>query len=328
MKLNRLLIVSLAIACILLQVGVFGAFYWWVIEVRHAQPPATLAVVFGSILWATILHAKRLAAPSGIERIANDTRPPVLYLRSFVEDDPEDLIVRLDLDYHSRERMVCDVLSEIGPVVAIGKPGETLPPLGAARVYVQDGGDWQMRFKELLGKAKLVVISGGATNGLLWEIKQVFDIFPSERVILLLPIMTRTGFTKKTIEKNKNKSNSYLFEKLRLASGVQVPSAIGNSYLLLFDKRRHAYVPEMLLHTRSYNFDLTGKILFAEAIRPYQCRLGIKLKPLNRLRAFVFYSPSILFFLAVILLTPFVLLLIILAIATAVVTVKHILNAW
>jgi hypothetical protein len=45
-------------------------------------------------------------------------------------------------DYYSEARTLEDVveiaLRQFGPVVAIGRPGESLPPTGAAREYVRN----------------------------------------------------------------------------------------------------------------------------------------------------------------------------------------------
>ena len=40
------------------------------------------------------------------------------------------------------EQELADILEHVGPVVAVGKPGEPLPELGAARLYVSHD-EWQ-----------------------------------------------------------------------------------------------------------------------------------------------------------------------------------------
>jgi hypothetical protein len=69
--------------------------------------------------------------------VRKDHRPPVVYLRSFKADE----VTRRGTifgDFQTEEEVLAEVLSEFGPVVAIGKPGEELPELGAARLYVRD----------------------------------------------------------------------------------------------------------------------------------------------------------------------------------------------
>jgi hypothetical protein len=57
------------------------------------------------------------------------------------------------------------VVSQFGPFVAIGKPGEALPPAGAARTYKSDN-PWQVRVLELIRSSKLVLMLAGSTEGL------------------------------------------------------------------------------------------------------------------------------------------------------------------
>ena len=76
---------------------------------------------------------------------------------SFVDDLLE---LAPKVEYFSRlfrkrltlEEFVVGRLMTLGPVVAIGKPGEALSPLGAAREYVHGPG-WQDRVRDLLGES-------------------------------------------------------------------------------------------------------------------------------------------------------------------------------
>lgn len=77
-------------------------------------------------------------------------------------------------------------MKEVGPFVAIGRPGEPLPELGAARVYVGDT-EWQDRVRQLMSSAQLVVLRGGGTAGLQWEVQNVFANVSPERIVFLLP---------------------------------------------------------------------------------------------------------------------------------------------
>ena len=81
------------------------------------------------------------------------------------------------------EQEMARILQRLGPVVAIGKPGEPLPELGAARLYVAHE-RWQERVGELMRAASLVVIRVGASAGVLWEIKQAPASVPHQRLVL------------------------------------------------------------------------------------------------------------------------------------------------
>lgn len=128
------------------------------------------------------------------EVLASDPRPPVVYLRSFGVDDQ--LLVTAGgrsarlagfVTYTasvSPEQEMAYIMDGIGPVVAIGKPGERLPELGAARLYVGDD-EWRRVVGELMIDAALVVIRAGETANLWWEIEEVMARCSPERVIIV-----------------------------------------------------------------------------------------------------------------------------------------------
>ena len=66
-----------------------------------------------------------------------DSRPHVLYLRSFQTDASTPFKV-LASGFTTEEEQLADVLRPLGEMVAIGRPGESLPTPGAARTYATD----------------------------------------------------------------------------------------------------------------------------------------------------------------------------------------------
>ena len=126
------------------------------------------------------------------ERLHADPRPPVLYLRSFRDDNQALLFdsgfrvfghaMRL-LSVASPEQELAWLLNGHGPVVAIGKPGEPLPELGAARLYVSHA-DWQRVVLDLMQRAALVVVRVGNSPGVAWEIEQALRTVPRQRLLL------------------------------------------------------------------------------------------------------------------------------------------------
>lgn len=128
--------------------------------------------------------AKRLAQPSVEELLEKDRRPHVLYLRSFGID----AVLRHTLggffQRGTEEEQLIAALKKIGPVVAIGKPGDHLPELGAARVYLDDS-VWQPEVTRLMDTAALVVLVLGPSGGLWWELKTVLARITPTRLIIL-----------------------------------------------------------------------------------------------------------------------------------------------
>ncbi len=76
------------------------------------------------------------------------------------------------------------LLERVGPMVAIGKPGERLPELGAARLYVDDE-SWKDTITALMRRAALVVIRAGNTTSLWWEVEQAMSLARPERVVIV-----------------------------------------------------------------------------------------------------------------------------------------------
>lgn len=105
---------------------------------------------------------------------------PVLYLRSF-DDDKAAAVFRGDL---TEEEQLVRALTPIGPVIAIGKPGESLPLAGAHRLYVTDD-RWQAEVASLMQRARLIVIRSGLTPGLAWELDTVLRLDTPSKLMLL-----------------------------------------------------------------------------------------------------------------------------------------------
>jgi hypothetical protein len=151
--------------------------------------PLAAFVVFLATLWPTYrLHARsdvetrrRGTAPLAPDRIVSLNQAPVLYLRSF-EDDQRASRLKGRL---TEEEHLASVLSQIGPFVAVGRPGEALPTVGASRVYLGDE-QWQPTVEELLRGARLVIIRTGRTAGLDWEVERAVRLLTPERLVLLV----------------------------------------------------------------------------------------------------------------------------------------------
>ncbi|MBL8963987.1 MAG: hypothetical protein KF787_01140 [Phycisphaeraceae bacterium] len=154
--------------------------------------------------------SKRFRAPTVEQTLARDPRPPVVYLRSFDLDSDISRTAQRRLNRHIpdvinrplegfaniaplkaidrwtgqtvEDRLVKE-LKRIGPVIAIGRPGETAPLPGATRLYVGD--DWQDRIHAMMKSASLVVIRPWISQGVLWEIKAALEICDPRRVVLI-----------------------------------------------------------------------------------------------------------------------------------------------
>jgi len=141
----------------------------------------TILQVTNKLGTGTYVTGMKLAAARAEDILEKDTRPPVLYLRSFLDD-------RIDTGHvvrKSQEQALASVFNHIGPFIAIGDPGDPLPELGAARLYV--GKEWKEVVEDLINRARLVVLRAGPTPGFWWEFEHVIRTSPPEKILVLIP---------------------------------------------------------------------------------------------------------------------------------------------
>jgi hypothetical protein len=142
--------------------------------------------------WFALWLRRRLAR-RGEQARRVDPRAPVLLLRSFGDDmlkvGAGEKWTRL-ADWHRRgmtfERVLTRELTPFGPVIAIGKPGESLAPLGAARDYVGDD-IWQDEVARRMTEARLVVFVVGESEGLAWELQRIHRLSLLHKLVLVFP---------------------------------------------------------------------------------------------------------------------------------------------
>ena len=125
-----------------------------------------------------------------------DRRDPVLYLRPFRYENMN--VISEHLGQWMRlgtispyrtvrlEEALASRLQRLGPFVAIGEPGETLPDIGAARAYF-DNAEWQTAVSGLIREARLICIMPGPGASVRWELEQVLRNEDVERSLIMLP---------------------------------------------------------------------------------------------------------------------------------------------
>ncbi|MFE7719307.1 hypothetical protein ACFU44_09715 [Nocardia rhizosphaerihabitans] len=139
--------------------------------------------------------AKRTLASAVPARFGrNTTYDDTLFLRSFNDDamrfrapNPNVGILGVfdGLTVRFEELMATLVASE-SPLVAIGKPGEPLPELGAVRTYVADD-EWQSAVEETAKRVDSIMLVAGVTDGLKWELTHLRKWGLAQKATVLLP---------------------------------------------------------------------------------------------------------------------------------------------
>lgn len=174
---------------------------------RFSVAPHVLA--FAEMLVGVVLLVGGVVALRSVRRRARrtvaqeraaDRRAPVLYLRSFDDDDlplpglPSARRPFLDaLSLRLREpfeEAVAWQLEAYGPVIAVGRPGRTLASLGAAREHLEDA-VWQPQVAQRMSEAAWIVVAIGSTPGLGWELRRVVADGHLAKTIFLTPPVPR-----------------------------------------------------------------------------------------------------------------------------------------
>ena len=214
---------------------------------------------------ALIIRVRKLAAVDAAALMEEDTRAPVLYLRSF-GDDGEGV-----MGHTSRaqgflaptvEEKLAAAMRHVGPFVAIGRPGETLPELGAARMYVSDD-HWQDEIVALMERAQIVLLRIGDTPGFWWEVQQVMERVEMARVVFFFPPGT-----------------GHLYPRFRQMAGEQIdallPENIGAAQFLYLDGggTPHFVEPRFSGVNRLGNSAVDA--MYLTAFRPVFERIGLK----------------------------------------------------
>lgn len=204
---RRLKWVGLFLILIGLAVAPSGFFIPFPAEASFCHFPTIILVigamaVFGGV--SQIRLSRQYLAPNAEQLLRKDSRPPIVYLRPFDADDTDNVRPELS-DYFSgkgtfqeafgasEEEQLAVAMNELGPFVAIGRPYDVLPKLGAARIRVSDE-EWKAKVAEWVSRAQLIVVRVGLTEGVQWEITHIVEHTPPEKLVLLLPFATGMGY--------------------------------------------------------------------------------------------------------------------------------------
>jgi hypothetical protein len=122
-----------------------------------------------------IVRARRYFQISADSLLAVDKRPPILFLRSFTDDERQQYgnSQRALLDF-SLETRLASHFYHFGPFIAVGSPKDTVPVPGAARVLLADD-EWQSRVLGWMESANLIVMYCGTTQWVSWELRRIIE---------------------------------------------------------------------------------------------------------------------------------------------------------
>lgn len=162
---------------------------------------------WGASVARDFILARQIMSRSAEQVMIADRRNPIVFLRSFASDDhivpvlavassrweetgirfnPLSPLFWLRTRASRFEEIVCEGLSYVAPVVAIGQPGEQLPRLGAARMYVDDT-TWKQSVSDMLDQCEFACVLLGSSMGLHWELNELLRRNTPRKILLLVP---------------------------------------------------------------------------------------------------------------------------------------------
>ncbi|MCN9240865.1 hypothetical protein NGF19_08670 [Streptomyces sp. RY43-2] len=153
------------------------------------------SVVFtGSLLMGRRARARTARLVASVAGLAPGSY--VLYLRPFTQDlsssgiapgvetgSPFGTVMRSGRTYEER---LSRMFRRFGPLVAIGRPGESLPGgSGARRTYLPLD-DWKDTVGELIDNARLIILGAGPGPGTVWEYVEILRRRDPSRLVVLV----------------------------------------------------------------------------------------------------------------------------------------------
>ncbi|WP_447985834.1 hypothetical protein [Nitrospira sp. Nam74] len=141
-------------------------------------------------------HSAQIRMIASLDAVrSDDSRKPILFLRSF-QDDRISLnsamapfLVRI-LDpgssSDSLEFLILKTLDYIGPLVCIGNPTDHAPPPGAAREYVSDT-EWRNLVLRIMNDCVFIIVGVQGSHGLMWEIETIRNDRYGRKTLFLFP---------------------------------------------------------------------------------------------------------------------------------------------
>lgn len=140
------------------------------------------------------------------QSLAGSDAAPIVYLRLFSSDVGDEVVhptrdILGTLMCRTNETQFARVASGLAPFVAVGNPRDKLEPLGADRIYVPTGTNWQDVVSDLVSRSELVIVrAGAAKSGLLWELEHVTRNVAPQNLLIFLPYPERQPSSKRDLD--------------------------------------------------------------------------------------------------------------------------------
>jgi hypothetical protein len=228
----------------LLQAGLVGGWILAYLAASGSTQPwlRNLYLPIGGAIFAIhiamVRQYRRFLAKDELHALLASAPHPAVYLRGF-DTDVEKLYRGHSIESRSERGLSYDfrswtvedeavkALASICPAIAIGRPGDALPPAGASRLYCSERASWQRVALALFDCANLIVLRHSISKGVQWELEQALSERHRCKVAILLVDAEGQPFSKR----------AYLEFRAQIESkcGLGLPLAGWNSWFMYFD---------------------------------------------------------------------------------------------
>src|SRR5436190_6900667 len=190
--------------CIALFVLGFVVIPWWLFNTESTDWTLLIGTKIVSAItlvgaWRIRRLARRSGAPTIADRLRDDERQPVLLFRSFSLDSRRQRSHAIEKlvwlwfghsripDVSFEESTVKPPCDQVGPLIAIGDPHDSMAQLGATRVYVA-ADRWPALAETFVRNARAVIVmvqGQSLTEGVALELAMAKRLLPLERVFII-----------------------------------------------------------------------------------------------------------------------------------------------
>lgn len=206
--------------------------------------------------------ARRLLSKGIKQSLQDDTRPPVLYLRTFDREDESFIYLSYE-ECHSlgvpvenfstwehpltfEEFFKPEINKCIGPFIALGNPYDNIPPGGAEREYFHDE-NWKNEFKALALQSRFIWMRPERSNNLLFELQFIRDSSLLNRLFIFTRPVPAHYYIPKSWSEHWQKKAWKKFACDMQNLGIHVGDYPGRGAVLSFDHEGNS----MLVTTKS-----------------------------------------------------------------------------
>lgn len=176
--------------------------------ISHESAAFTKQLIRIPLLSSLVLFewGRRMRKRGYQQSLAGADAAPIVYLRSFSSDVGDEVVhptrdILGTLMCRTNETQFARAALGLAPFVAVGDPRDKLEPLGADRIYVPTGTNWQVVVGDLVSRSELVIVrAGAAKGGLLWELEHVTRNVAPQNLLIFLPYPERQPSRKRDLD--------------------------------------------------------------------------------------------------------------------------------